>query len=203
MSICRSNKRVLFLLVSVLVIILVGGLALSVCAAENQEGPSRFKQIWMDSWRVLNFLIFAFFLVKLLREPLTRFFQESTRVIREQLQGTEKACLLAEQELEEVGRRLKAIDEEIGQLQDLVGEQGERERDKIIANARQTAEHMVEKAKLEAAHSVQQAKSRLRREVIDVAVRIAEESIRKAIDSGDQQRLVDEYLQDLKQVPGS
>jgi F0F1-type ATP synthase membrane subunit b/b' len=62
---------------------------------------------------------------------------------------------------------------------------------------------MVEKAKLEAAYSVQQAKSQLRREVIDAAVRIAEESIRKAIDSGDQQRLVEEYLQDLKQVSGS
>jgi F-type H+-transporting ATPase subunit b len=203
MSSCRNNKRLLFLLVGVLVITLVGGLALSVCAAENQEGPSRFRQIWMTSWRVLNFLILAFFLVKLLREPLTRFFQESARLIREQLQGTEQACLVAEQELEEVERRLKALDEEIGKLQHLIGEQGERKRDKIIADARQTAEQMVEKAKLEAAYSVQQAKSQLRREVIDAAVRIAEESIRKAIDSGDQQRLVEEYLQDLKQVSGS
>ena len=202
MSICRSNKKLLFFLVSVLVIIMVGGLALSVCAAENQEGPSRFKQIWMTSWRVLNFLILAYFLVRLLREPLTRFFQESARVIREQLQGTEQACLEAEQELAEVERRLGALGDEVGKLQQLIGEQGERERDKMIANAKQTAEQMLEKARLEAAYSVEQAKRQLRREVINEAVGKAEDSIRKAIDSSDQQRLIDEYLLDLKQMPG-
>ncbi len=203
MSSCRSNKKVLFFLVSVLVLIMVGGLALSVCAAENQEGPSLFRQIWMTSWRVLNFLILAYVLVRLLREPLTRFFRESARVIREQLQDTEEACLEAERELKVVESRLELLDEEIRKLQHIIGEQGERERDKIIANARQTAEQMLEKAKLEAAYSVQQAKTQLRREVINVAVRIAEESIQKAIDSSDQQRLVDEYLRDLKQLPGS
>jgi F0F1-type ATP synthase membrane subunit b/b' len=62
---------------------------------------------------------------------------------------------------------------------------------------------MLEKARLEAAYSTQQARSQLRREVIDEAVRIAEESIRKAIDKRDQERLVDEYLQDLQQMPRS
>ncbi len=124
-------------------------------------------------------------------------------MIREQLQDTEEACLEAERELKVVESRLELLDEEIRKLQHIIGEQGERERDKIIANARQTAEQMLEKAKLEAAYSVQQAKTQLRREVINVAVRIAEESIRKAIDSSDQQRLVDEYLRDLKQLPGS
>ena len=62
---------------------------------------------------------------------------------------------------------------------------------------------MLEKAKLEAAYSAQQAKNQLRLEVIDEAVRMAAESIRKAIESGDQERLVNEYLQDLKQMPSS
>ena len=99
--------------------------------------------------------------------------------------------------------RLKSLDEEIQKLQDTIGELGERERDKIIANAKQAAELILEKAKLEAAFSTQQARSQLRREVVDGAVKLAEESIRKAIESGDQERLVDAYLQDLQQVPSS
>lgn len=203
MSIYRSNKRLRFLLVSVLVITVVGCLALTALAAETEQGPSSFKKIWMLSWRLLNFLILAYFLVRLLKKPLSSFFQESARVIREQLQGTEQACQEAEQELQEMENRLEALDQEIQKLQGVIGEHGQRERDKIIANARQTAEQMLEKAKLEAAYSAQQAKNQLRLEVIDEAVRMAAESIRKAIASGDQERLVNEYLQDLKQMPSS
>jgi len=203
MSIYRSNKRLRFFLVSVLVITVVGCLALTALAAETEQGPSSFKKIWMNSWRVLNFLILAYFLVRLLKKPLSSFFQESARVIREQLQGTEQACQEAEQELQEMENRLEALDQEIQKLQDGIGEHGQRERDKIIANARQTAEQMLEKAKLEAAYSAQQAKNQLRLEVIDEAVRMAAESVRKAIASGDQERLVNEYLQDLKQLPSS
>ena len=203
MSIYRSNKRLRFLLVSVLVITVVGCLALTALAAEAEQGPSSFKKIWMLSWRLLNFLILAYLMVRLLKKPLSSFFQESARVIREQLQGTEQACQEAEQELQEMENRLEALDQEIQKLQDGIGEHGERERDKIIANAKQTAEQMLEKAKLEAAYSAQRAKNQLRVEVIDEAVRIAAESIRKAIESGDQERLVNEYLQDLKQMPSS
>ena len=203
MSIYRSNKRLRFLLVSVLVITVVGCLALTALAAETEQGPSSFKKIWMLSWRLLNFLILAYLMVRLLKKPLSSFFQESARVIREQLQGTEQACQEAEQELQEMENRLEALDQEIQKLQGVIGEHGQRERDKIIANGRQAAEQMLEKAKLEAAYSAQQAKNQLRLEVIDEAVRMAAESIRKAIASGDQERLVNEYLQDLKQMPSS
>jgi len=200
MNIYRDKKRLRFFLVGVLLVTLVGGLALSALAAESQQGTSNFKKIWMTSWRVLNFLILAFFLVKLLKEPLNRFLQESARSIRENLQGTEEAFLQAEGELEEVEKRLESLEEETQKLRTAIGELGEKERDKIIANARQTAEHTLEKARLEAGYSVEQAKSQLRRQVIDEAVRIAEESVRKAITNSDQKRLVDEYLHNLKQV---
>ena len=200
MNIYRDKKRLRFFLVGVLLVTLVGGLALSALAAESQQGTSNFKKIWMTSWRVLNFLILAFFLVKLLKEPLSRFLQESARSIRENLQGTEEAFLQAEGELEEVEKRLESLEEETQKLRTAIGELGEKERDKIIANAKQMAEHTLEKARLEAGYSVEQAKSQLRRQVIDEAVRIAEESVRKAITNSDQKRLVDEYLHNLKQV---
>ena len=200
MNVNRGKKRLRFFLVCLLLVALVGGLALSAVAAEAQEGKSTFKNIWMNSWRVLNFLILAFFLVKLLKEPLSRFFKESARVIREKLQGTEESYLEAERKLTEVEKQLELLDEEIQKLQQTVGVLGQKERDKIIASAEQTAEHLLEKARLEAAYSVEQAKSQLRRQVIDEAVKTAEESVRKAINKTDQERLVNEYLHNLKQV---
>lgn len=200
MKVNRGKKRLRFFVVCLLLVTLVGGLALSAVAAEAQEGKSTFKNIWMNSWRVLNFLILAFFLVKLLKEPLSRFFKESARVIREKLQGTEESYLEAERKLTEVEKQLELLDEEIQNLQQAVGVLGQKERDKIIASAEQTAEHLLEKARLEAAYAVEQAKSQLRREVIDGAVKTAEESVRRAINKTDQERLVNEYLHNLKQV---
>jgi F-type H+-transporting ATPase subunit b len=200
MNVNRGKKRLRFFLVCVLLVALVGGLALSAAAAETQEGKSTFKNIWMNSWRVLNFLILAFFLVKLLKEPLSRFFKESARVIREKLQGTEESYREAERKLTEVEKQLEFLDEEVLNLQKAVGVLGQKERDKIIASAEQAAEHLLEKARLEATYSVERAKSQLRREVIDEAVKTAEESVRKAINKKDQERLVNEYLHNLKQV---
>ena len=203
MRINRGNKKLCFLLVSVLVFALVGGLALSAFAAEEHEGTSSFKKTWMKVWEVLNFLILAFIVFKLLREPVKNFFQGRAEMFREKIAEAEGASMEAERELEEVESRFKMLDQEIQRLQQTITEKGERERDKIIADAKQTAEYMLEKARLEAAFSTQQARSQLRREVVDEAVKLAEENIRKAIDKRDQERLVDEYLKDLQEVPGS
>lgn len=203
MRINRGNKRLCFLLVSVLVLALVGGLALSAFAAEERQGTSSFKKTWMKIWEVLNFLILAFLVFKLLRDPVKNFFQNRTEMLRQKIAEAEGASIEAERELKEVESRFEMLDEEIQRLQQTITEQGERGRDKIISDAEQTAEYMLEKAKFESEMMMREAKIRLRREVSNEAVRLAEESIKKEIGKKDQERLVDEYLQDLKQVATS
>ncbi|MDH3949580.1 MAG: ATP synthase F0 subunit B [Deltaproteobacteria bacterium] len=203
MRINRGNKRLCFLLVSVLVLALVGGLALSAFAAEERQGTSSFKKTWMKIWEVLNFLILAFLVFKLLRDPVKNFFRGRTEMLRQKIAEAEGASIEAERELKEVESRFEMLDEEIQRLQQTITEQGERGRDKIISDAEQTAEYMLEKAKFESEMMMREAKIRLRREVTNEAVRLAEESIKKEIGKKDQERLVDEYLQDLKQVATS
>ena len=203
MRINRGNKRLCFLLVSVLVLALVGGLALSAFAAEERQVTRRVKRTWMKIWEVLNFLILAFLVFKLLRDPVKNFFQGRTEMLRQKIAEAEGASIEAERELKEVESRFEMLDEEIQRLQQTITEQGERGRDKIISDAEQTAEYMLEKAKFESEMMMREAKIRLRREVTNEAVRLAEESIKKEIGKKDQERLVDEYLQDLKQVATS
>jgi len=200
MRIKQGNKKLCFLIVSVLVVAIVGGLALSAAAAEEQKGTSSFKKTWMKVWEVLNFLILAFLVFKFLKDPVKKFFQERADMFQQQIEEAEGASLEAEREFKEIEKRLELLDEEIQQLQHVIIEQGERERNKIISDAKQTAEYMLEKARLQSDMMVRNAKMELRRQVIDEAVGIAEESIRKAMEKEDQERLVDEYLRSLKQV---
>ena len=191
------------MLVSVLVFALVGGLALSAFAAEEQGGTSSFKKTWMKIWEVLNFLILAFLVFKLLKDPAKNFFQGRAEMFRQKIAEAEGASLEAERELKEVEGRFEMLGEEIQKLQQTITEQGERQRDKIISDAQQTAEYMLEKAKIESDMMIREARMKLRREVTNEAVRLAEKSIKEAIGKKDQERLVDEYLQDLKQVATS
>ncbi|MEJ2234805.1 MAG: ATP synthase F0 subunit B [Syntrophobacterales bacterium] len=203
MRISRGNKKLCFLLVSVLVIAIVGGLALSALAAEEHEGTSSFKKTWMRVWEILNFLILAFLLFKFLKDPVKKFFKERAQMFQKQIEEAEGASVEAEREFKELENRFELLDEEIQQLRQVITEQGERERDKIISDAKQTAEYMLEKAKIEADRVMREAIMKLRREVTNEAVRLAEESIKKEIGKKDQERLVDEYLQNLKQVASS
>ena len=191
------------MLVSVLVFALVGGLALSAFAAEEQGGTSSFKKTWMKIWEVLNFLILAFLVFKLLKDPAKNFFQGRAEMFRQKIEEAEGASLEAERELKEVEGRFEMLGEEIQKLQQTITEQGERQRDKIISDAQQTAEYMLEKAKIESDMMIREARMKLRREVTNEAVKLAEKSIKEAIGKKDQERLVDEYLQDLKQVATS
>ncbi len=199
MRINRGNKKLCFLLVSVLVVAIVGGVALGAFAADENTGTSNFKKTWMQIWEILNFLILAFFLFKLLKDPVRKFFQDRAQMFQQQIEEAEGSSFEAEREFEELEKRFELLDEEIQQLRQVITEQGERERNKIIADAKQTAEYMLEKARLESDMMVQSAKMQLRREVIDEAVVIAEESIKKTIQQEDQERLVNEYLHNLKE----
>ena len=199
MRISRGNKKLCFLIVSVLVVAIVGGIALSAYAAEEHAGTSNFKKTWMKVWEILNFLILAFFLFKLLKDPVKKFFQDRAQMFQQQIEEAEGSSFEAEREFKELEKRFELLDEEIQQLRQVITEQGERERNKIIADAKQTAEYMLEKARLESDMMVQSAKMQLRREVIDEAVVIAEESIKKTIRQEDQERLVNEYLHNLKE----
>lgn len=194
---CRKKSLLRLLLMSFLVVALVSGMGLGVLAAEEQQGASDFKDIWVHVWNYLNFFILAFFLVKLLREPLSRFFQERSHLIREQIQGAEQGCLEAERQMEETERRFETLDEEIERLKQIIGEQGKRERERIIERARTSADLILERARTDAALMVRGARDRLRAEVVELAVETARERIQKAISATDQKRLLDEYLQDL------
>ena len=201
MRLNRSNKGLRLFLVSVVVMAFVGGVVMTASAAEEHQSGSSFKDSWLKIWEVLNFLILAFIVFKLLREPLKNFFKSHSEKVREKFEGAEEASNSAEREMEEMERRYQTLEEKIHKLQQAISGIGEKERDKIIANARQTAEHLLEKARIESDIMLQDAAMQLRREVVDVAISQTEERIRRAIGSRDHQRLIRDYLQDLKKMP--
>jgi F-type H+-transporting ATPase subunit b len=197
------RKRMCLCVFLVSVVVLVGVLAVGAFAAEGDQGTSRFKEIWLNVWRVLNFLILAFFLVKLLKEPLGKFFRERRRLIHNRIQQAETASFEAESELKKVEERLGTMEQEIDKVQQLIGEQGEQERNRIIEKARVEAELLLEKAKIDRDFMIRQAKRRLQNEVVETAVSMAFEQVRAAITSADQERLIEDYLRDLQQKASS
>ena len=152
-------------------------------------------------YRCFNFALMVGLLAYFVTKPIRKGLKGRTEEIENKLAEAEAAKEAAEAKHREYSEKLAKATEEIASIAASIRREGEMERDKIIANARATAEQMLEEAKLEAAYRVRQARRQLRREVIEEAVRISEESVRTAIGSRDQQRLIREYLQELKQMP--
>ena len=196
-----NNKRFRLFLVGILVIAFLGGVVMIACAAEEPQSNTSFKESWLKIWEVLNFIILAFIVFKLLKEPLKNYFKSRSEQVREQFEGAKEASLSAEREMEEMESRYQTLEEEIQKLQETISEIGERERDRIIANARETAEQMLEKVRIESDFMLRDAVIQFRREIVDLAVERAEETVRKAINNEDRERLVNDYLKELKEVP--
>jgi len=73
---------------------------------------------------------------------------------------------------------------------------GEEQREEIIAVARQEAERVKQSAKIEIEQQKEQAITALREQVASLSVMIASKVIEKELNEADQQKLINEYIQE-------
>ena len=145
-------------------------------------------------WRSFNFVVFAAILIKLAVKPAKAFFAGRTQEIAQNLEDLESKKAAAAQALAEAEARLAQVGAERDGIIKQFMSEGEAEKAKIIAKAEMVAVRIKEMAKLTIEGETKKAAQELKREVAEQATQMAEELIKKKITSGDQKRLVEEYL---------
>ena len=147
-------------------------------------------------WPLANFLPFVAVLVYYLRGPVREFFRERAVRLREALEAGTRARREAETlraELERDVRNLPALRE---RMRADLRASAERERDVLLASGREAAQRIREDARLLAEQEIAAARQALRDEVTDEVVRQATAALRQAIQPGDQERFVREFVAD-------
>jgi len=150
-------------------------------------------------WQTLGFLVLLFLLTKFAWKPVMKSISDRERSIEEALDSAEKAK-------EEMARLTNENEQLLIQARaerDQILKEAKELKDQIVSDAKTSAEEegakMIEKARLEIQHQKTLALAEVKNEVSGLALDIARKVLKSNFeDQGNQQKLVDELLKDIK-----
>ncbi|HET9528891.1 MAG TPA: ATP synthase F0 subunit B [Blastocatellia bacterium] len=153
-------------------------------------------------WRVVNLLVFVLILVYILRNKIRigQVFDDRRAAIRKELEQARHDKQEAERRLAEVEARLARLDQDVAEIRAEAELEVQREAERIRKAAAADAEKIKQMAQREIEGAMKSARSELRAFVAEHSVEMAESIIRREIRPDDDRRMLDEYLDNLREV---
>ncbi len=167
-----------------------------VFAAEKGEHGGASLMDWV--WRVVNFAILVFLLVKFAGKPLMNFLQQRKELIEKSIKESQEAKALAQKALAEVEERLKLKDKEIEEIISSAKSSGVLEKERLSGEGEKLKERILEQAKTNIDHEVKMAKEAIKAEAVEAAMQLAEEKIKTRMTKAEQDRLLQESIKLLE-----
>jgi F-type H+-transporting ATPase subunit b len=186
-----SRATVFFLTASVAL------LPAAAALASAEEGGGGVD--WMGwVWKVVNFAILIFVLVKFGGPAFRSFLQKRTEAIEKSLEEARQARELAEKALAEVQERLKYKDAEIQEIIDAAKLSGEKEREALIKEGEKMSARIIEQARANMEFELKQAREAVKAEAVGLAMELAENKLKEKMTPAEQKRLIEEALDRLE-----
>jgi F-type H+-transporting ATPase subunit b len=184
----------------ILTVFIFTSLAISMAAlsyaspAEAEHGVD-----WMGwVWKILNFAILIFVLVKFGGPAFKSFLAKRTEMIQKSLDEARQARELAQKALADVQERLKTKDKEIEEIISSARSSGEREREALIKEGEKMSERMIEQARANIEFELKKAKESVKAEAVDLAMELAEKKLKDKMTKEEQRKLLEESLARLE-----
>ncbi len=156
--------------------------------AAADEGP----MAWV--WRILNFAILVFLLVKFVGKPLKAFLKQRTEMIEKSIKEAREAKEIAQKALFEVEERLKLKDSEVAEILSVAKVTGEEEKKRLIEDAERLKVRILEQAKANIDHEVKMAKETIKAEAVEEAIKLSEEKIKSRLTKKDQDKILEDSI---------
>jgi len=189
-----SQKRNLIaVMIIVAAVLIFSGVAWS--SSGGEQGPKGW--VATDTYKVMNFTVLFVALFFLLRKPVAQVLNGRIKGIQDQLDELEVKKKDAEKKLAEYNERLSLLDKEAEEIVAEYIKQGNEAKARILKEAEAEAVKLEEQAKRNIENEFKQAKSKLQEEISEKALLKAEEILKSKITTEDQDRLVDEYLEQV------
>ncbi|MGD0885053.1 MAG: F0F1 ATP synthase subunit B [Thermodesulfovibrionales bacterium] len=191
-SALMKYRALLVFLGSILPLALV---SLAFGAEESAHGGGEWKE-WL--WKILNFAILVFILVKFLQKPLKEFLRKRTELIEKTLKEAQEAKELAAKALAEVEGRLKLKDKEIEDILARAQRSATAEHDLLVQNGDQMREKIIEQARNNIEYELRLAKESIKAEAVQIAMELAEKKLKEQLTKDNQVKLIEESLNRLE-----
>jgi len=149
-------------------------------------------------WPTANFLILLAVLNKFLRTPLTDYLAGRSSQIRKDLVEAADLSKTATAQLADVERKLQALPGELEGLKTRGAEEIVAEEERIASAAAADRARLLTQTKREIEVRLQAAQRELSDHAATLALRLAEQKLAKDMTAADHSRLVDRYVEQVK-----
>ena len=150
-------------------------------------------------WPIANFVIFVGVLYYFFNQPLKDYLANRHSTIRKDLVEAADLRSTATAQLQQIEQKLQALPGEISALRTRGAEEIKAEEQRIAAQATADRERLLEQTRREIDLQVRLAKKEILEHAADLSVQLATDRIKKEVTPADQDRLLDRYLQQVKE----
>ena len=148
------------------------------------------------AFQLIMFIILLALLKKFAWGPLMGIMKQREEFVAGEISAAEQSRQETQKLLEEQRNLLKEARNEAQNMIENAKKQGDVQREEIISIARTEAERIKESAKAEIQQQKEQAVAAIREQVASLSVMIASKVIEKELSVEDQQKLINEYIQE-------
>ncbi len=170
-------------------------------AAGESEAAGRAAVPWWEIFKQLvNVGILVGVLVYFLKKPLSSFLKERSELLRKSIDDAAKARAEAAAKLSEIQERVARLSGEIEEMNRRMESEAGDEAKRLREAGQAEVARVREQARFAAEQEVKKAREELRREAADLSSAAAEELVRKSVTPDDQERIVRENIDKIKEV---
>ena len=150
-------------------------------------------------WPVVNFIIFLGVIYYFGNKPFSEYLANRHSTIRKDLVEAAELKSAATAQLSQIEQKLQALPGEISALRTRGAEEIKAEEKRIAAQSAADRDRLLEQTRREIELQVRLAKKESLEHAADLSVQLATARIKKEVTPADQDRLVDRYLQQVKE----
>jgi len=163
-------------------------------------GSLSSEKLWDLFFRILNFAVLVFLLVKFGAKPIASGLSGRQQKIKDDIEDLEARKGEAEKSYRQFEEKLAGMEQEIDTIVDKAVAQAEIEKAKILEKAEQAAEDMKRQAEMTIANEFMVARRKLKDDIANQAAAMAEELIVANLKPEDQVKIIEDYLDKVEAV---
>lgn len=185
----------------VLPLVLLVAAPVAALASSGGEAAGQTAIPWWEIFKqAVNVAILVAILVYFLKKPLSSYLKERSELLRKSIDDAAKARAEAAEKLSAIQARMARLSGEIEEMNRRMESEAGDEAKRLHDLAQAEIARVLEQSRFAAEQEVKKAREDLRREAADLSAAAAEELVKKSVTPDDQERIVRENIDKIKEV---
>jgi len=145
-------------------------------------------------WQIVNFLVLAYILTRVLYKPVRKFLDERSAFVENQLRTAEENRRAAEKMRQDLEKQLAEQSKQAKEYIDQALRRGEALQEEIIAKAKQEADEIRQRAVLDIQLEKEKAWAELREQAAQLSLELASKVMKASLDHQTHEHLIRDTL---------